>query len=424
MVNYGMKPLVVGWEGEEVGVVRSMVTGDLLGSFTLIPALQFGLKIPISYVSGDGIDRNVGGAMAGGAKKVGLGDPEIEAKYRFVGDLESPFAAAAAVFGTAPVGAAMAKGKYIGDESPTGGVRGIADVKLGQVSVAANVVGAFRKKATIGATKIGSELRYSVAAGYHFGQTFRLLVEGLGNTRFSSEADGSNGLEALLGGQLTPTGSAFTFTLGGGAQITEGVGIPKFRGLGGVMYNSEPRDRDRDGIMDDKDACPTEPEDVDEHEDSDGCPDVDNDGDDFKDSADACPNEAEDRDRFQDTDGCPDLDNDKDGIPDERDLCRDKPETKNGYKDEDGCPDEADTDNDGIVDARDQCVDMPEDTDGFQDEDGCPDADNDNDGIPDNADECVDEPETMNGFEDTDGCPDTPPKGFKIPKEFRTPKNP
>ena len=38
-------------------------------------------------------------------------------------------------------------------------------------------------------------------------------------------------------------------------------------------------DRDQDGILDDQDLCPDEPEDIDTFEDINGCPDPDNDGD-------------------------------------------------------------------------------------------------------------------------------------------------
>lgn len=99
-------------------------------------------------------------------------------------------------------------------------------------------------------------------------------------------------------------------------------------------------DKDGDGIPDDVDQCPNDPEDKDGFEDIDGCPDYDNDQDGIYDSQDQCPDDPEDRDGFQDSDGCPDLDNDKDGIPDVADACPNNPETVNGYKDDDGCPDE------------------------------------------------------------------------------------
>ncbi|MGB8295407.1 MAG: OmpA family protein [Polyangia bacterium] len=68
---------------------------------------------------------------------------------------------------------------------------------------------------------------------------------------------------------------------------------------------------------------------------------LDRDGDGIPDDVDKCPNEPEDFDGFEDADGCPDPDNDKDGIPDAVDKCPNEPETVNGVDDEDGCPDEA-----------------------------------------------------------------------------------
>ena len=65
----------------------------------------------------------------------------------------------------------------------------------------------------------------------------------------------------------------------------------------------------------------------------------DRDGDGIPDELDACPNEPEDKDGFQDADGCPDPDNDKDRIPDVVDKCPNEPETYNGFEDADGCPD-------------------------------------------------------------------------------------
>lgn len=65
----------------------------------------------------------------------------------------------------------------------------------------------------------------------------------------------------------------------------------------------------------------------------------DSDGDGLLDNVDACPDQPEDVDGFQDTDGCPDTDNDGDGIADADDQCPNEPETFNGVDDEDGCPD-------------------------------------------------------------------------------------
>lgn len=154
-------------------------------------------------------------------------------------------------------------------------------------------------------------------------------------------------------------------------------GLFSCSGLFGTTVPVTPRviaaaDRDSDGIIDKKDACPTKKEDVDGFEDHDGCPDPDNDGDGILDEKDMCPVVAEDLDGFEDHDGCPDPDNDHDGVPDSSDACPVVAEDVDGYMDKDGCPD-PDNDGDGIADLHDLCPTMPESFNGIDDEDGCPD---------------------------------------------------
>ncbi|MBK7078329.1 MAG: hypothetical protein IPH44_39305 [Myxococcales bacterium] len=98
-------------------------------------------------------------------------------------------------------------------------------------------------------------------------------------------------------------------------------------------------DRDGDGAIDAKDACPDQREDADGFADADGCPDLDDDDDGLPDAGDQCPREPEDADGFADADGCPDDDDDGDGLPDAEDRCPRAPETRNQRDDEDGCPD-------------------------------------------------------------------------------------
>lgn len=98
-------------------------------------------------------------------------------------------------------------------------------------------------------------------------------------------------------------------------------------------------DPDRDGVVGDRDRCPTVAEDRDGVADSDGCPEVDQDCDGIADALDRCPEEPEDVDRHQDDDGCVDRDNDGDTIRDGCDECPDEAEIVNNIDDEDGCPD-------------------------------------------------------------------------------------
>ena len=134
----------------------------------------------------------------------------------------------------------------------------------------------------------------------------------------------------------------------------------------------------------------------------------DKDGDGLTDDVDQCPLDPEDFEGFEDQDGCPDLDNDADGIQDLADRCMFVAEDVDGFQDQDGCPD-FDNDGDGLADINDQCKDNPEDYDAFQDEDGCPDPDNDDDQIADVLDQCPSEKEVYNNHLDDDGCPDKEP---------------
>lgn len=129
-----------------------------------------------------------------------------------------------------------------------------------------------------------------------------------------------------------------------GAGILDNHLTPQWRAMvsvgttGRMGRSQELRDADLDGIADDADQCPTQAEDYDGFEDSDGCPDIDNDGDGIVDDRDACPSSAEDFDGIADDDGCPESDADGDGILDEDDACPLAAEDFDGYEDTDGCP--------------------------------------------------------------------------------------
>ncbi len=98
-------------------------------------------------------------------------------------------------------------------------------------------------------------------------------------------------------------------------------------------------DRDHDGIPDDIDACPDEPEDHKGPDPNDGCPmPPDRDGDGIPDQYDKCPDEPEDKDGIEDGDGCPEDDADHDGIPDVKDACPDVPGKPSPDPKQNGCP--------------------------------------------------------------------------------------
>jgi outer membrane protein OmpA-like peptidoglycan-associated protein len=154
--------------------------------------------------------------------------------------------------------------------------------------------------------------------------------------------------------------------------------------LGNREKNNEAknRDRDKDGILDRDDKCPTEPGTAA----TDGCPDKDGDG--IADKEDSCPNEAGPLNNH----GCPIPDADKDGIADDKDKC---PNVA-GLARYNGCP-IPDTDKDGINDEEDKCPTVA----GVARYAGCPVPDTDKDGVNDEEDRCP----NVAGVKENNGCP-------------------
>lgn len=315
------------------------------------------------YQEGEGVS---GGEALG---QHPFGDIAIKPKVRFLDPEARIFGLALAMPVSFPSGNAAS---LYGDQSVTVAPTGIAEVRIGPVDVATNLGFLARKKVVVEGLTVGTQFLYRFAVRIHPIRPLGIQAEVFGvaggGKAVSSPAN-------FLGGVNVATDSGFVARLGIGTGLGAGYGAPRFRLVFGIGYSKPaPGDRDRDKIVDKDDACPEDPEDMDDFEDADGCPELDNDGDGFLDPDDRCPN---------------------------------SPETVNGFDDHDGCPDTPpDTDLDGLTDDVDPCPTEAEDFDGFEDGDGCPESDNDGDGILDGADRCPEQPETFNDFQDEDGCPD------------------
>ncbi len=387
-------------------LVRYYAAGHLTGAISIAERVQVGLVLPLAYVRNDDFSYTLADgsdfvAIEGG-RSFGLGDPRLSVKARIFGEGTDGLHFAASAFVTAPIGQLTTEDSFLGEDSVTAGGHFIGEFSQRGFHVAGNVGGVYRPERTLFSTEVGSQITYAVAFGYDVTPLVLVFGELQGASSFSAQVD-ENPLEGRIAGRYRV--GDLSFTLGAGAGLISGVGIPVFRAIGQAQYAPVRGDADGDGIDDRDDACPSEAEDLDGWIDDDGCPEEDNDDDGFLDADDQCPNDPEDRDEHEDEDGCPDPDNDGDGVLDGYDSCPNDPEDMDGDRDEDGCPD-ADTDRDGIEDVDDQCPNEPEDTDGFGDEDGCPETDFDSDGIPDDRDECPDQAENINGVEDEDGCPE------------------
>jgi len=384
-LDYANNPLVYETmlgdpSSEGLAVVEHGLTGTVGLALGLADRAVIFAGLPIVLLN-DGADPAMVPTGIRPADGAGLGDVYLGGRIRLFGETEDVGALALQLTLTLPT---SIDSTYRGDPSPTFHGELLGELRPGAGSRFVVNLGARLRDET---TTVNSNLQFRHELTYSLGfaipfwtdETDRrthfdghIQVHGQSAFALFGEREGT-AFELLLGLKFFHN-SGLVAGLAMGPGLNRGFGSPDLRAIlniGWMMPEElEGGDRDGDGLLDAVDECPDEPEDFDE---------------------------------FEDENGCPDPDNDQDGILDEPDECPNEPETVNDIDDEDGCPDsEVDTDGDGYMDHVDGCPNDPEDFDGFEDENGCSDPDNDDDGLLDGADDCPDEP----GPPENRGCPD------------------
>ena len=443
-VNYALNPLEIhDSEGRRVkGLVDHLIGLDLGVAWSATNWLTIGANLPVLQIDASGEEaRNLQTGLGASSGTAGIGDLSLAFAFGPLRQLDGHAVSLAIV------------PKLIFPTAVGGSFKGSRAVSVGADVALARRWDHFRFSVSLGylwqstSTKFldlyaDDELRFGAAFAIPIKEdTWDVGMEWAGGAVVIGDGASEVGnlyksmahtpMELLVAATWRPADKPVSIRFGVGKGLTQGYGSPDFRAfvtVTGGKFPDRVLDTDGDGILDPEDRCPTRPEDFDQFEDADGCPDLDNDGDGVPDTQDGrvidgvlasapglegfgdCMNEAEDLDGFEDLDGCPDPDNDGDGIPDILD----------GHRTADG----------GVVFAKDRpgfgdCMNKAEDVDGFQDEDGCFEGDNDGDGIPDAVDghrdetgaitmdatwfmigDCANEAEVRNGVDDDDGCPD------------------
>ena len=455
LVHYSYRPVTVcrADTGDVFARPIEHVVGGDFGFAFAIPNVQLGASLP--YVFAQTGDKGLPGAVSSTARAplAAIGDLALEAKSPILTYTTAGLGVGLRGRVTLPTGE---RTSFAGSGTTSVDLRILAEYNLLVVTAHASLGYLTRFDRTewpLGSgTLVGDELPWAV------GFRVKPKLTGL-------DTDDRHMVELAFRGSL-PAGPTGPFTSGaaplspvlfgvsdriglgdtrdvavmGGVDVgvTDAIGVPAFRVIGGLAWTPAEHDQDHDGVRDDRDQCPEIAEDRDGFEDDDGCPDIDNDDDGVLDKEDACPSQAG-VEQPAPRNGCPAPDDDKDGVPNSADACPSEP----GPASEDprlaGCP-RVDTDQDGIPDPIDRCPKEPEDKDGYADEDGCPDPDDDGDGVLDRVDacpkergepssdptkngcpihdrdgdtfedavdQCPDAPENFNGVKDDDGCPDT-----------------
>jgi OOP family OmpA-OmpF porin len=358
----------------------NMATGNLQAAIGFFKHIELGIGLPLTFWNGD-TDPDVTegqNADTGDIDAQGAGDLAIHLKGRILNTSKHPIGLALLASVTVPTGG---DDKFLGEGRVTLTPQVIIDKEFfrGRLHLVTNVGARFRfgskdsftddaRQCTRAAANVSCGTGITLRTTHHllygvglaFGivaQRFDVVAEVVGQLGLNSDGYTEPGgeskrhfyHEALLGFRLYLARKSYLLFGAGrglrGGTPTAQYGSPDIRAFLGFVFEPNIGDMDGDGIKDDVDKCPTQPEDMDD---------------------------------FEDEDGCPDEDNDKDGILEGqgRQVPERSPRTKTASKTSDGCPeaDVLDRDKDGIPDSKTTSVPMkPEDKDGFEDGDGCPD---------------------------------------------------
>ena len=337
LLSYAHDPLVFrDADGNEVQkIIEHQINGELAAALGLFDRFEIGIVAPALFVTGPGFDNN-------GLSEFTTGDLRVMGKALLTPWNDGVVASFRVQSDLIPIAqlnrnAGALAGEKIPNVTPAFSVGFNSThfrlgVDLGMLIRAPNAIDELT---------IGSQFTYGAGAEITILPQTLLFTTDLGG-RISPTFLGSSQDEYPL--EVNAALKFFTgpivMMLGAGTGLIPDYGAPDVRAFAAVGFYQRDDDRDDDGIKDVDDECPDVPEDKDQFEDEDGCPDPDNDNDGILDPDDQCPEVPEDIDRWQDQDGCPEDDNDGDGILDAADECPNDPEVKNGFEDEDGCPDE------------------------------------------------------------------------------------
>jgi hypothetical protein len=313
--EYANDPLVVELRpgttsSESAAIVQDHLVGHLGFAYGIASRLVLFLGFDVNLVqSGDSFTVPGMAANQTTADGTGMGDAHVGGRLRLVGERKDFFGLALQARLGIPLASAVDSGQHFsGNSGVTVLPELAAELRPGPVRITANMGVLLRKgvKLPNANEEISLPFGLGVTIPVPVADHFDAIAELSGSTTFADFFKReTTPLEALFGAKLG-TDSGWVFGGGAGPGLNRGVGAPDYRVLLMLGYE-EPEyvapvilDRDHDGLNDDVDSCPDDPEDKDDFKDSDGCPDLDNDKDGILDTDDQCPMVAEDKDEFED----------------------------------------------------------------------------------------------------------------------------
>jgi len=283
-------------------LIQSMVGLDLHGAIGFGVA-DLGIHLPVIPVTVWGSDPTAGDFPLPDSDTAGIGDLTLVPKVRILDPDKRKFGLGVQLPVSFPTGA---RNQFLSEGGVSFAVDILAELRLKGFRAVVNIA-PIHLRPKVEYSHFTRQLGMSWKAGVAMTALRRIAVRGevWGTAAYQGDYSLTTA-EWAVSVALTPA-EGVVLEMGAGSGIV-GIGAPALRAFGGVRFTSpDRRDKDGDGLSDSLDQCPEEPEDFDDWDDDDGCPDTDNDGDGILDAADACPLNAENMGIGDDTDGCPDL---------------------------------------------------------------------------------------------------------------------
>ncbi len=296
--SYARNPVVLATASGDQPLLSDVLTMSVGAALRIKGGPQLGLYLPAHYgvVFEGQREGNVRGD-AGLWLAIPLNDPEdSETGNHWMWMVQADF----------PTGD---EDVYLGN--PSGTVMGVLGYERGLpagLTGIANLGVRLLTPTTIPGTRWGSQVEYGVGARGNLVSSIQAALEVVGSANQADlRSPASWPLDLYASSEVALPLPNLSLRLGTGGGLTRGVGSPSFRLFASVQYYERDwPDSDGDGIVDPRDACPREAEDMDGWRDGDGCPEPDNDRDGFADAVDRCPDQAEVLNGLDDDDGCPD----------------------------------------------------------------------------------------------------------------------
>jgi outer membrane protein OmpA-like peptidoglycan-associated protein len=343
-LDYSLNPLVYQFRGSDPTTEVAPIVEHLLA---MNVGLSFGLADRIVIFAGMPFNLVMDGTQVMGQPRAdgsSIGDVYLGVRGRLFGEEEDAFALSLQVTGTAPTAnAARFQSRFAGEAFFTLQPEILMEVRAADViRITGNVGAIVREEQDFGSLRVNSEFTWALGVyAALVKDVLDLAVETYGSTAFVRFGEGQVTPWEIIGGLLVQPVPGLHLNFAAGTGMVRGYGSGDFRAVLTVGYATpgEAEDRDSDGIADDRDECPDEPEDADQFEDENGCPDPDNDRDGVNDPEDQCDDQPEDADGLQDEDGCPEEDADGDGVADTGDRCPSEAGMRGAPRPEcEGCP--------------------------------------------------------------------------------------